>query len=61
MPGLAVSLIRRAVVLIAALVAAPVLRAEEFAERTVKIIAPFEPGGTVESAARVLAKWLNVK
>jgi tripartite-type tricarboxylate transporter receptor subunit TctC len=27
----------------------------------VKIIAPLEPGGTVDSAARLLAKWLNVK
>jgi tripartite-type tricarboxylate transporter receptor subunit TctC len=61
MPGLPVSLIRHAVVLIAAMLAAPVSRAEEFPERTVKIVAPFEAGGTVDSAARFLAKWLNLK
>jgi len=52
---------RHAVVLIAALLAAPVSPADEFPERRVKIVAPFEAGGTADPAARVLGKRLNVK
>jgi tripartite-type tricarboxylate transporter receptor subunit TctC len=59
MHGLAVVLMRHAALLIAAAFAAPT--AAEFPERTVKIVAPFEAGGTVDAAARVLANRLNVK
>lgn len=59
MPGLPATLTRHAALLIAAVLATPA--AAEFPERTVKIVAPFEAGGTVDAAARVLANRLNVK
>jgi tripartite-type tricarboxylate transporter receptor subunit TctC len=43
----------------AAVLATPA--AAEFPERTVKIVAPFEAGGTVDAVARFLANRLNVK
>jgi len=52
---------RPAVLLVAALFAAPASAAGEFPERMVKIVAPFEAGGTVDAAARLLAERLNVR
>ncbi len=49
-----------AALLIAAAFAAPVAAAE-YPERTVKIVAPFEAGGTVDAVARFLASRLNAK
>jgi tripartite-type tricarboxylate transporter receptor subunit TctC len=57
MHGLPVFLTRLAALLIAAALATPATA--EFPERTVKIVAPFEAGGTVDAAARFLANRLN--
>src|SRR5579862_3480659 len=46
---------------IATILAAPLPAAAEYPERTVKIVAPFEAGGTVDAVARFLANRLNVK
>jgi tripartite-type tricarboxylate transporter receptor subunit TctC len=59
MHGPPVSLTRHAALLITAVLAGPA--AAEFPEHTVKIVAPFEAGGTVDAAARFLANRLNVK
>jgi tripartite-type tricarboxylate transporter receptor subunit TctC len=48
-------------VLIAAVLAAPGPAAAEYPERTVRIVAPFEAGGTVDAVARFLASRLNAK
>ncbi len=50
-----------AALLIAAALAAPATASAEYPERTVKIVAPFEAGGTVDAVARFLASRLNVK
>jgi tripartite-type tricarboxylate transporter receptor subunit TctC len=39
----------------------PTLARAEFPDRTVKIVVPFEAGGTVDAVARVLANRLNAK
>jgi tripartite-type tricarboxylate transporter receptor subunit TctC len=59
--GLLIAGKRQAILLMAALLAAPAPAAAEFPERTVKIVAPFEAGGTVDAAARFLAERLNAR
>ncbi len=56
------NLTRRAFLLLAAVAAAPpsVARAD-YPERTVKIVVPFEAGGTVDTVARALADRLKAK
>jgi tripartite-type tricarboxylate transporter receptor subunit TctC len=59
MHGLLVLLARLAALSIAVALGTPA--AAEYPERTVKIVAPFEAGGTVDAAARFLANRLNVR
>jgi tripartite-type tricarboxylate transporter receptor subunit TctC len=51
----------RTALLIAAALAAPTTASAEYPERTVKIVAPFEAGGTVDAVARFLASRLNAR
>jgi tripartite-type tricarboxylate transporter receptor subunit TctC len=46
---------------VAALAGAPAPALAQFPERTVKIVAPFDAGGTVDAVARALANRLNAK
>ena len=51
----------RAALLIAAALFTSLSSASEYPERTVKIVAPFEAGGTVDAVARFLASRLNTR
>jgi tripartite-type tricarboxylate transporter receptor subunit TctC len=51
----------RAALLIAVVTLASPTLASEYPDRTVKIIAPFEAGGTVDAVARFLASRLNAR
>ena len=42
-------------------VLSPLLARAEFPDRTVRIVVPFDPGGTVDAVARALAQKLNDK
>jgi tripartite-type tricarboxylate transporter receptor subunit TctC len=52
---------RRARWLIALAIALPSVARAEFPDRTVKIVVPFEAGGTVDTVARALADRLRVR
>jgi tripartite-type tricarboxylate transporter receptor subunit TctC len=50
-----------AMVLVAALMAAPPARAQDYPSRPVKIIVPFPAGGTADVMPRVFSEWLAKK
>jgi tripartite-type tricarboxylate transporter receptor subunit TctC len=50
-----------AVVLVAALMAGPPARAQDYPSRPVKIIVPFPAGGTADVMPRVFSEWLAKK
>jgi tripartite-type tricarboxylate transporter receptor subunit TctC len=53
-------ILHAALLIVVALFASPI-SASEYPERTVKIVAPFEAGGTVDAVARFLANRLNAR
>jgi tripartite-type tricarboxylate transporter receptor subunit TctC len=60
--GVAWRIFARATLALAALsVFSPVLYAEDYPARTVKIIVPFPAGGTADVMPRILADWLSRK
>jgi tripartite-type tricarboxylate transporter receptor subunit TctC len=54
-------LVAAAVVLVAALVVAPLAQAQDYPSRPVKIIVPFPAGGTADVMPRVFSEWLAKK
>jgi tripartite-type tricarboxylate transporter receptor subunit TctC len=54
-------LMAAAVVLVAALMAAQLARAQDYPSRPVKIIVPFPAGGTADVMPRVFSEWLAKK
>jgi tripartite-type tricarboxylate transporter receptor subunit TctC len=47
--------------LMLAVLAAPPARAQDFPNRTIKIVVPFPPGGTADVMPRIIADWLSRK
>jgi tripartite-type tricarboxylate transporter receptor subunit TctC len=54
-------LMAAAVVLVAALLAGPLARAQDYPSRPVKIIVPFPAGGTADVMPRIFSEWLAKK